>query len=370
MHMDSDTHGGQSGALDVQSSSLSHARSVPSDPAGELDDSNRAAPDAELLALVGRSHLQYLAGVPSESAARVFDFSLARLRIGHVLELLHELDPKCWAAHYKRAALSGPRAFCAWLRALGAPLPPLDQMKAEEPSNLLKKMRGRVLEMDKRKHFSQRRSKAKSDEAKVAAAAAESLHQRRVYRLPAARLVEQCIPSRLAAAAVDDGGGEEVCGVAAAHAAAVEEQPVTLERQHPHTHALTLDECFKNHMAQADAREQRQAVDMRSATGGAARKAARENAEDGKTLHGTNRSYKQQLALAAHAKCCASRYSNMEFFARRVGKLRRAKRAAYDAAKTKIFTVKVEDMRATKAVGPTGAARRAPITLQAPLPYT
>ena len=91
-----------------------------------------------------------------------------------------------------------------------------------------------------------------------------------------------------------------------------------LERQHPHTHAITLDETFKYHMAQADARADRLSPDMRSLTKGARRKAAREKAEEGKPLTCTNRSYKQQAALAADALRCARRYTNHELFSKQV----------------------------------------------------
>ena len=87
-----------------------------------------------------------------------------------------------------------------------------------------------------------------------------------------------------------------------------------LEKRHPHTHALTLDAIFNYHMKQAHARELRQSADMRSSTGGARRAAARDKAEDCKALHGTNRIYRQQLALAADALRCASSYTNKELF--------------------------------------------------------
>ena len=78
---------------------------------------------------------------------------------------------------------------------------------------------------------------------------------------------------------------------------------------------------------------------MRSLTGGARRAAAIQKASDGKSLHGANRSKKQQLALVDDALRCARTYTNEALFRRGpegVAKLRAARRAKYEEAKKKV----------------------------------
>ena len=141
-----------------------------------------------------------------------------------------------------------------------------------------------------------------------------------------------------------------------------------IEKLHPHCHALTLDHCFTYHMALEGAREQRQAAEMRSDGGGARRKAACEKAEQQRALHGTNRSYKQQLALCEGALRLAAGYTNKELFARGpsgVAQQNKAAKAAYKKAREQLATIKAESLRSTCGVTATGRSRKAALTLQA-----
>ena len=137
-----------------------------------------------------------------------------------------------------------------------------------------------------------------------------------------------------------------------------------LERQHPRAHALTLNARFKYHMAQANAREQRQAATMRSTTKGALKPKAKDLAEEGRALRCANRSKAQQLALAEDAVRVAYTFSNSQLFSRHVSRQWRMNRDLYNKAKTAIYTLKVESLRATHAVTAAGNTRRAAITLQ------
>ena len=68
-----------------------------------------------------------------------------------------------------------------------------------------------------------------------------------------------------------------------------------LEKRHPKTHALTLDNVFRYHMNNGEARAERHKFGIRSSTGGALREKAKDRAEDHKPISGgANRSKLQQ----------------------------------------------------------------------------
>jgi hypothetical protein len=87
-----------------------------------------------------------------------------------------------------------------------------------------------------------------------------------------------------------------------------------LEKRHPRTHALTLDNTFNYHMRMAEARAARLDASARSTTGGALRAASVEKI--GKALKGTNRSKVQQLMLIKDALARAASYDSKRLFKR------------------------------------------------------
>ena len=71
----------------------------------------------------------------------------------------------------------------------------------------------------------------------------------------------------------------------------------TVEKTHPHTHAITLDHLFMYKARQADARAARRAASLRSASGGALKPKAKALAAEGKVLSGSANGSKAQLLL-------------------------------------------------------------------------
>ena len=144
-----------------------------------------------------------------------------------------------------------------------------------------------------------------------------------------------------------------------------------LEKRHPRTHALQLDNLFNYHMKLSGAREQRLSCETRSTTSrcGASAK-ARKNGAAKKQLHGCNRTKKQLLLLAADALANAEHFSPQqapELIAKKANGLSRGikeSHATYTANKLAVGTVKVESMRTTCEEGPTGRARKVAPTLQ------
>ena len=101
---------------------------------GEQDRPTSALVDAKLADIYPCARFQQIVGArPDNESIKFAPFNLFRLRVGHVLELLAQTAPKVWRSHYQAGnASSAPRAFCMWLKELGAPLPPLSGRKPEQ----------------------------------------------------------------------------------------------------------------------------------------------------------------------------------------------------------------------------------------------
>ena len=114
-----------------------------------------------------------------------------------------------------------------------------------------------------------------------------------------------------------------------------------LEKLHPKTNALTLDDTYNYHMLMEAAREQRQRAALRSKVGGGAREAARDR--DDKPLIKPNRSKAQQQALVADMleRATAFKKHDARLHSRGVNSLAsacKARREAYKALKDKVVS--------------------------------
>ena len=139
-----------------------------------------------------------------------------------------------------------------------------------------------------------------------------------------------------------------------------------IEKVHPNTNSLTLDNLFMYRARRAREKGLRQDASQRCNGGGGGRVEAQCRREAGKALKGANRSKRQQRLMCMQAEARARRYGCIPLNTRGPNCI--AKRLAQcrveDRSKrVKLAKVKVESLRKSCRVTPTGRKRKAPLTL-------
>ena len=139
-----------------------------------------------------------------------------------------------------------------------------------------------------------------------------------------------------------------------------------IENVHPNTNALTLDKLFMYRARRAREKGLRQDASQRCTGGGGGRVQAQCRREAGNALKGANRSKRQQRLMCMQAEARAHRLRFIHLNARGPGCI--AKRLAQYRAEDRCKRVelawkKVESLRKSCRVTPTGRKRKAPLTL-------